>query len=597
MKSCLIFIGCFVYASLFCAETNAQNVYNRNKVNCNIDLYCTTLDGTPVTGLVKEYYGSGALLRETNYKDGKKNGLEKYYDVNGNLMEGRCYKNGKYVGCDDIYYTPDGEVFTEEQLEENKYTGVAKWYYGSGALLRETNYKDGKQNGLEKEYDYYESGALRRETNYKDNKKNGLEKGYYESGTLEYEINYKDGKINGLVKMYYENGDLSSVDCYRNDNRYACNIYYTPDGEVFTEEQLEENKYTGVAKLYYKSGVLKEKSNWKNGQQNGISIYYDEKGKFIQAYKYIDGQIHSDAVLYYDEDGNITGDAIKIKNPYMKYAYNSDISRLVGSDYSSIALKKVGDNAFQELRDSSMTAYRHAMQALSEISDKRLERYGVIMYCEKSQKKKQTYYEYDEDCKIKFLRQKDMLYIQCVQQTSNMSGMDKMFYFNQECIENIANNGYLERCKREKEGQVDTCEGEKKFIIHNGYGKNILEIPTLSQPNLTDIPYSRIVRALYEKYGAATYTQRGIANASNIFETFYWVDGDWILRAELALSDDQFNDKTKVDYISTMYVNPKAYAAQITFLQEEKQRKIAEQKAKEEKMKKEQEERIENFKL
>jgi len=89
-------------------------------------------------GIVKYYYGSGTLMVEWNYKDGK--------------------------------------------LE-----GITKTYYESGALKAEWNYKDDTLDGISKLY--YESGGIK----YIDTYKNGelvRRKAYDEKGNLKFARDY-----------------------------------------------------------------------------------------------------------------------------------------------------------------------------------------------------------------------------------------------------------------------------------------------------------------------------------------------------------------------------------------------------------------------
>ena len=70
-------------------------------------------------GLAKDYYKSGALAYEMNFKNGKWEGFKRYYK-SGKLEAEGNYKNGK-----------------RESLW--------KYYYKSGKLKKEENYKNGEK--------------------------------------------------------------------------------------------------------------------------------------------------------------------------------------------------------------------------------------------------------------------------------------------------------------------------------------------------------------------------------------------------------------------------------------------------------------------
>ena len=94
----------------------------------------------PFTGKYQTYYSNGQKESETNFKDGKENGLATEWHENG-------------------------------QKESN------------------TNYKDGKRNGLTTVWN--ENGVKESETTYKDGQINGLAIQWYENGNKESEITRK----------------------------------------------------------------------------------------------------------------------------------------------------------------------------------------------------------------------------------------------------------------------------------------------------------------------------------------------------------------------------------------------------------------------
>ena len=133
-------------------------------------------------GAVKEYYESGKLMEEADYKNGKREGISKWYYENGLLKGERNYKDGKL-------------------------DGIIKWYYSTGSLGTEFNYKSGKLEGLTKLY--WENGNIKAEHNYKDGKRDGVNKQYYESGELRFIYLFKNGQRISR-KTYNRSGKLLS---------------------------------------------------------------------------------------------------------------------------------------------------------------------------------------------------------------------------------------------------------------------------------------------------------------------------------------------------------------------------------------------------
>jgi len=103
-------------------------------------------------------------------------------------------------------YYDTGELADEMNYKDNRLNGVAKTYYRTGVLFYEVNYQDGKRDGVQKVF--YESGKLKNEFHRKDGMFEGSFTTYYESGVTESEGNYKNHEYDGLIRDYDENGTL-----------------------------------------------------------------------------------------------------------------------------------------------------------------------------------------------------------------------------------------------------------------------------------------------------------------------------------------------------------------------------------------------------
>lgn len=86
-------------------------------------------ENEPFTGKYEEYYSrNGQKKSETNYIDGKVNGMYSLWHENGRKKTEINYK--------------DGEI-----------NGLFIWWYENGQKMSETNYIDGKINGATIEWD------------------------------------------------------------------------------------------------------------------------------------------------------------------------------------------------------------------------------------------------------------------------------------------------------------------------------------------------------------------------------------------------------------------------------------------------------------
>jgi len=111
-------------------------------------------------GLYKEYYKSGELKGEGNWKDGKPHGEFKVYYKNGDVQIKMNYKEGKKDGISKSFY-PKGVLMREERYQE-------------GTLLTDKSFVDGKlrlirgytNNKLIREVEYDKEGKLISEEKY-----------------------------------------------------------------------------------------------------------------------------------------------------------------------------------------------------------------------------------------------------------------------------------------------------------------------------------------------------------------------------------------------------------------------------------------------
>ena len=165
----------------------------------------------------------------------------------------------------------------------------------------------------------------------------------------------------------------------------------------------------------------------------------------------------------------------------------------------------------------------------------------------------------------------------------------------QGCIQQYENWQDICRRTRKVEDEYDTCEGEKKLILENGYNDIVLIVPSFKQPDFNDIPYQRVVQALLKKYGPARSSKRKITKDDEKYEIFYWLDGGWVIQVEVKVDD--FTDTSKVYRLDTYYMNYPNCIAQAKYEQEAEQRRIAAELAEKERIRKAKEEKIENFEL
>ena len=207
-------------------------------------------------GPYQDYYDSGELKEEGQYKNNKRIGGWKMYYKNGQVSKVFSYNDGKYNDASITYYD-NGIVSNKTELEDGVYVTIA--YYKSGNL----DYKRQNESGYFKSY--YESGAKEIEANYFEFDLVGEWKKYHENGKLEWLVTYKEGYRNGLYKKYDEYGNLK------------------------LEGTNLKDKVDGEEKRYLPGHILEWTGKYSKGLLNSTWVKFDATGKKIEKVKFKDG--------------------------------------------------------------------------------------------------------------------------------------------------------------------------------------------------------------------------------------------------------------------------------------------------------------------
>ena len=365
--------------------------------------------GVPLSGrfnLWSFYFESGNLSEESNYKDGKLNGLSKKYFENGNLQSESNYIDHKYNGIVKFYYE-NGNLEEQSYYVNDEINGTAKFYYENGKLKEEGSRKDGKLNGIVKFYN--ENGNLQSECNYQDDKEDGVLKTYYENGQLNEVLNFKEGKksgisiyydgsgklyqeanfkgdsLIGLLKTYYKNGQLQSEINYSHNVASGLSKTYDEDGNLEKEENYLDGKRSGLSKEYYKNGNLKllanyeediikgitkvyyengniqQETNYLNGQQTGLRKSYHLNGKIEELANFKDGKITGIVKTYY-ENGILESELSFYNDttrcgPFKIYYLNGKLKSKGTIDTNSLHTEKLAGDFFSYNEDGSLNMH------------------------------------------------------------------------------------------------------------------------------------------------------------------------------------------------------------------------------------------------
>ena len=157
-------------------------------------------------------YSLSRRLIEGNFKNGIKDGAW-VFDSAYNNKRKKIYENGnlvKYIEWNSI----SGKIYEESNYKNGKLEGVQIAWHENGQKKMEKLYVNEKLNGTSTLW--YENGQKEVVTNYKEGKRHGLLTRWYENGKKRSEKNYKEGKLNGLMIFWNENGEVLTKDNFDN---------------------------------------------------------------------------------------------------------------------------------------------------------------------------------------------------------------------------------------------------------------------------------------------------------------------------------------------------------------------------------------------
>jgi antitoxin component YwqK of YwqJK toxin-antitoxin module len=193
-------------------------------------------------------FNNGLLVKETNYKNGTKEGEVKCYDKDGIIIATGFYK-------DDIPWS--GKIID---------------YAYNYAINMETTYKDGQSDGP---LNYYNDGVLVKTEWYKEGM---LEKSItFVDGNPKYTLIYKNNApFEGIAQDYeglstYKNGEISEK------TRIDSGI--TKSREIFNGQKSERTSF-------YSDGKIKSSVHFEDQEKQGMSTYFKPDGTVLAVGKF-----------------------------------------------------------------------------------------------------------------------------------------------------------------------------------------------------------------------------------------------------------------------------------------------------------------------
>lgn len=155
-------------------------------------------------GIYREYYPSGQVFVEGQFKGGRQEGDWTYYFENGKENRKATYKNGQPDGAWEVHRV-DGTLSAKRGFHEGLRDGEWIYYNDKGDQpLREEHYDKGKKDGVWKVW--FPSGKQHQEAGFKQDKKDGMTTEWNEDGSKRAEIPFVEDKIDGTATAWLPDG-------------------------------------------------------------------------------------------------------------------------------------------------------------------------------------------------------------------------------------------------------------------------------------------------------------------------------------------------------------------------------------------------------
>ena len=278
-------------------QKNAHNYQKENLSNIRMHLHKGQILRNLPEGQGIEFYKTGVMKYDGEFKGGLYDGYGKKYFSN-NLLEYKGYlKADKYHGK-GVLYGKDGKILYKGQFFNDKYHGLGRIYTLDGLECTDGAFYNGQPQEdmviktYNKRVEYYPNNKVQYQRFWADNSPDGDGIERYQNFNIKYDGEFKTGKYcTDFGTFNYENG----------------NIMY--------EGGFSEDSFNGIGTLYFLNGSKQYEGNFKDGKFHGQGMLYSDEcmetynGEFKEGKKCGRGKLHNNfGFLVYD--GEFLGDRI-----------------------------------------------------------------------------------------------------------------------------------------------------------------------------------------------------------------------------------------------------------------------------------------------
>lgn len=186
-------------------------------------------------------------------------------------------------------YYPTGEIFNENNFKDNLQEGVSKYYYLSGRVRTYEEYKKGAQNGKHIDYFDDEDHTVMKECQFHNDTIVGAFYSYFKDGTLHGKLLYAPNGDLVYCAYYLPNGKMIRELKYYNGLPVLINSFNTDGKLVHCDTILFGN---GHSNYYHPNGNIRTVREIKNGDLDGPFVEYSFDGTRIDSGYYISDNLN-----------------------------------------------------------------------------------------------------------------------------------------------------------------------------------------------------------------------------------------------------------------------------------------------------------------
>ena len=272
-------------------EGKFTEYFASGKISSETDYKEGIQDGPAIT-----YYNNGQKKLEHHFTNGEEDGYVKGYFYNGKLnYEGWVIAGSKQQHI--IYYNNLGDIIEKAHYLDNELDGYTEHYYPGNIRDYESKYR----NGWTEEINQFDTTGKVISSNVPE-KGTGPVSYKHFNGKTSAAGHFDHYMLTGEYKIFFFDGSVSSVSYYLKDERDSSYKDYFYGGVLRTEGKYKNGEKTGVWKYYYKNGKLKEESTYKDGKLNGIDKSYNEDGTTDKVMYFKDNDLQGEYKTFGDNN-------------------------------------------------------------------------------------------------------------------------------------------------------------------------------------------------------------------------------------------------------------------------------------------------------